>query len=106
MASRRAVLSLSSPLSGVPKEAAVPTFDIEVTRDGCWQMIHVPEIDQLTQACHSGEIDDMARELIAVSTGVPIEDVAVRRWTDYFDTSLPVKLLQGEDVTALVPATS
>jgi len=57
----------------------MPTFDIDITRDGRWWMIHVPELDLLTQARHPGEIDTMARELIAVSTECPIKDVAVRR---------------------------
>jgi hypothetical protein len=26
-------------------EAAVPTYDIEVTRDGGWWMIHIPALD-------------------------------------------------------------
>ena len=30
----------------------------------------------------------------------------ITRWTDYFDVNLTVKLLQGEDISALVPATS
>ena len=30
----------------------------------------------------------------------------ITRWTDYFDLSLTVKLLQGEDISALVPATA
>jgi limonene-1,2-epoxide hydrolase len=30
----------------------------------------------------------------------------ITRWTDYFDVSLTVKLLQGEDISALVPAGS
>jgi limonene-1,2-epoxide hydrolase len=30
----------------------------------------------------------------------------ITRWTDYFDLSLIVKLLQGEDISAVVPATS
>jgi limonene-1,2-epoxide hydrolase len=30
----------------------------------------------------------------------------ITRWTDYFDVSLTVKLLQGEDISALVPAAS
>jgi limonene-1,2-epoxide hydrolase len=30
----------------------------------------------------------------------------ITRWTDYFDLSLLVKLLQGEDISAVVPATS
>jgi limonene-1,2-epoxide hydrolase len=28
----------------------------------------------------------------------------IARWTDYFDLNLTVKLLQGEDITDLVPA--
>lgn len=31
-------------------------------------------------------------------------DGKIARWTDYFDVSLTVKLLQGEDISALVPA--
>jgi limonene-1,2-epoxide hydrolase len=45
--------------------------------------------------------------------GVPVmgtfvvdENGKITRWTDYFDVSLPIKLLQGEDISALVPATS
>ncbi len=34
------------------------------------------------------------------------EDGKITRWTDYFDVSLTVKLLQGEDISALVPATA
>jgi hypothetical protein len=41
-------------------------YEIEVTRDGRWWMIHVPEIDQLTQARHAGEIEEMAQSLIAI----------------------------------------
>lgn len=55
------------------------SYDIEVTHDGRWYMIHVPAIGQLTQARHEGEIDQMARELIAVSTGTPINQIDVRR---------------------------
>ncbi|MCA2303176.1 hypothetical protein JF770_06355 [Mycobacterium intracellulare] len=57
----------------------MPTYNYTVTRDGRWWMIHVPEIDQLTQARHEGEIELMARELIAVSTNTPIADIEVRR---------------------------
>ncbi|MEN4420659.1 hypothetical protein [Mycobacteroides chelonae] len=54
------------------------TYDIQVTRDGKWWMINVPEIDQLTQARNEGEVEEMARDLIAVHQDIPIEDVAVR----------------------------
>jgi limonene-1,2-epoxide hydrolase len=43
--------------------------------------------------------------------GVPVmgtfvvdDDGKIARWTDYFDLSLTIKLLQGEDISALVPA--
>lgn len=45
--------------------------------------------------------------------GVPVmgtfvvgDDGKITRWTDYFDISLTVKLLQGEDISALLPAAS
>jgi hypothetical protein len=53
-------------------------YGIEVSRDGDWWMIRVPEIDQVTQARHAGEVELMARELIAVSTGTPLDQVAVK----------------------------
>jgi hypothetical protein len=57
----------------------MPTYQIEVTRDGCWFMIHIPAIDGLTQARFPGEIDDMARDYIAVTTGTPIDEIDVRQ---------------------------
>ncbi|OBI91814.1 limonene-1,2-epoxide hydrolase family protein [Mycobacterium sp. 1245805.9] len=33
-------------------------------------------------------------------------DARITRWTDYFDLNLTIKLLQGEDISALVPATA
>jgi limonene-1,2-epoxide hydrolase len=42
--------------------------------------------------------------------GVPVmgtfvvTDGKISRWTDYWDTSLPAKMMQGEDYSALVPA--
>jgi hypothetical protein len=54
------------------------TYDAEVYRDGRWWMIRIRELDGLTQARHPGEIEDMARSYIAVSTGTPIAEIAVR----------------------------
>lgn len=34
----------------------MPTYDIEITRDGSWWMIHIPAVDGLTQAHHPGEM--------------------------------------------------
>jgi limonene-1,2-epoxide hydrolase len=42
--------------------------------------------------------------------GVPVmgtfvvTDGKISRWTDYWDTSLPGKMMTGEDYSALVPA--
>lgn len=52
-------------------------YKVEVTRDGRWWMIHVPEIDQLTQARRIGEIVPMAESLIAVSTDQQLTDITV-----------------------------
>lgn len=41
-----------------------------------------------------------------MGTFVLNESGKITRWTDYFDVSLTVKLLQGEDISALVPAAS
>jgi hypothetical protein len=48
-----------------------------VNREGRWWMVHIPEIDGLTQARRIGEAEQMAREYIALSTGTPIADIDV-----------------------------
>ena len=59
-------------------------YEVEVYRDGRWYMIRIPEIDGLTQAPHPGEIEDMARSYITISTDKPIDNIPVRivrsRW--------------------------
>lgn len=52
-------------------------YRAEVTRDGKWWMVSIPELDGLTQARRLGETEQMAREFIAVTTGQPIEEVSV-----------------------------
>ena len=41
-----------------------------------------------------------------MGTFVVGDDGRITRWTDYFDVALTVKLLHGEDTSALVPAAS
>lgn len=53
------------------------TYTAQVTRDGRWWMVAVPEIDGLTQARRLSEAELMARELIAVTLDLPLDDVAV-----------------------------
>lgn len=69
----------------------MPTYDIEVTRDGRWWMIRVPGLDgyvtasgainasTVTQARYEGEVEEMARDFIGCVLDVPIEEVRVNR---------------------------
>lgn len=41
-----------------------------------------------------------------MGTFVVGRDGKITRWTDYFDVSLTLKLLQGEDISALIPASA
>jgi limonene-1,2-epoxide hydrolase len=50
-------------------------------------------------------LDGSKRAVPVMGTFVVGEDNKITRWTDYFDVTLTVKLLQGEDISALVPAT-
>jgi hypothetical protein len=59
------------------REGPMSSFDIDVTRDGGWWMVHIPELGGLTQARYPRDVELMAREYIAVSTGTPIDQVAV-----------------------------
>jgi len=52
-------------------------YKVEITRDGRWWMVHIPDIDGLTQARRIGEAEQMAREFIALETSTPITDVTV-----------------------------
>ena len=53
------------------------SFDIEVTRDGGTTAVHIPELGGLTQARYPSEVEPMAREYIAVSTGTSVDQVAI-----------------------------
>lgn len=55
----------------------VHNYKIEVTRDGKWWMIHIPEIDGLTQARRLSEASTMAREYIALSQGIPLDSIKI-----------------------------
>jgi limonene-1,2-epoxide hydrolase len=52
---------------------------------------------------------DMIRTPSGVQ-GVPVmgtfvlRDGQITRWTDYWDTGLPAKMMSGDDVGALIPA--
>ncbi|TCN51768.1 hypothetical protein EV641_109159 [Rhodococcus sp. SMB37] len=44
------------------------TYRVNVTREGKWWMVAIPELDELTQARRIGEAEAMARDLIALRT--------------------------------------
>lgn len=53
------------------------TYDVNVSRDGKWLMVEIPEIDAVTQARFVGEVELMARDCIAVMLDLPVTEVAV-----------------------------
>ena len=53
------------------------SYDAVVTREDRWWMIDIPELDGLTQARRLDEVEQMAREYVAVTTDVPLSQVAV-----------------------------
>jgi limonene-1,2-epoxide hydrolase len=61
----------------------------------------------LTERLDYIQTPDGAKPAIPVmGTFVVGDHGKITRWTDYFDLNLTIKLLQGEDISALVPATS
>jgi len=67
------------------------SYSVTATREGSWWMIRIPEIDGLTQARRLDQAGEMAREYIAASQNVPLEDVQV---------SITVTSVAGIDVMA------
>jgi hypothetical protein len=57
--------------------AAVNTYRAEVTREDGWWMIRIPELDLLTQAMSWGEVETMARGVIASGRDVEMSEVSV-----------------------------
>lgn len=70
------------------------TYKVEVTRDGKWWMIAIPELDALTQARRIEDVPTMARELIALEAGVALADVAIEQRIEL--------VAGGEDLAARV----
>ena len=59
----------------------------------------------LTERLDYIQTPDGSKPAIPVmGTFVVSDDGKITRWTDYFDVNLTIKLLQGEDISALVPA--
>jgi hypothetical protein len=55
------------------------TYHANVSRDGRFWLVHIPEIDQYTQARNLTEVEPMARDLIALWLEIPADsfDIAV-----------------------------
>ncbi|MDJ0363117.1 HicB family toxin-antitoxin system [Rhodococcus sp. H29-C3] len=70
-------------------------YSVSVTRDGKWWMISVPELDALTQARRIDDVPTMARELIALETGVALDEVEIEE---------RIELASGEDLSTRVRA--
>jgi limonene-1,2-epoxide hydrolase len=61
----------------------------------------------LTERLDYIQTPDGAKPAVPVmGTFVVGDDNKITRWTDYFDLNLTIKLLQGEDISALVPVAS
>lgn len=61
----------------------------------------------LTERLDYIQAPDGSKPAIPVmGTFVVDDDERITRWTDYFDLNLIMKLMQGEDISALVPATA
>jgi len=61
----------------------------------------------LTERLDYMQAPDGSKPAIPVmGTFVVDDDGRITRWTDHFDLNLTIKLLQGEDISALVPATA
>jgi predicted XRE-type DNA-binding protein len=52
-------------------------FKIEVSREGRWWMVYIPEIDGVTQARRLSEAETRAREYIALDQNLPYDDIAI-----------------------------
>ncbi len=78
----------------------VNEYKIEVTRDGRWWMIRIPDVDGLTQARRLSEVEYMARDYIALATHTPIDRIAVHVFSievpDYGDISRIARSLVHE----------
>jgi limonene-1,2-epoxide hydrolase len=59
----------------------------------------------LTERLDMVEGPDGTTHAVPVMGTFVVAEGKIARWTDYFDTALPGRMISGEDVSALVPAT-
>jgi len=53
------------------------TYTVNVTGEGRWWMVVIPELDGLTQARNLREVEVMARDYIAESLDVPEDSFSI-----------------------------
>lgn len=53
-------------------------YTADVTREGKWWLVRIPEINGLTQARRLSEVELMAREYIAATLGLELDSVEVQ----------------------------
>ena len=53
------------------------TYVANVTREGKWWMVAIPDIGGLTQARRLSDAELMARELVALTLDAPLDEIAV-----------------------------
>jgi hypothetical protein len=63
--------------SSAAKEVVMHQYKVEITREGRWWIVHIPQIDGLTQARRLAEAPLMAREYIALDRGIPLREINV-----------------------------
>ncbi len=74
-------------------------YDAQVTRDGKWWMVHVPAINDFTQARRLSEAAAMAAELVAVTLDVDPDEVSV---TLHYDDVAGVHAVEQRRTAILV----
>jgi hypothetical protein len=69
---------LSEDPDRLVREGPMSSFDIDITNDGGWWTVHIREITGPAQGRTISEAESTARQMVALATGVRIDDIAVR----------------------------
>jgi hypothetical protein len=69
---------LSEDPDRLVREGPMSSFDIDITNDGGWWTVHIREITGPAQGRTISEAEWTARQMVALATGVRIDDIAVR----------------------------
>lgn len=79
------------------------TYTARATRERRWWTVSVPAIDGMTQARRLSDVKDMARELVAVTLNVPIDQVEIEVTVgavDDIDVQAALDLIRDERAEA------